>query len=250
MELEGKVAIVTGAGNGIGRATARLLAEEGASVTVADLDVEAGQEAAGMISAAGGIGAFMPLDVSSLEETQRVVAETLQIFGRLDILVNCAGIYARGDVVATSLETWNRMLAVNLTGVFLCCKSAIPAMKAGGGGVIVNLSSSVGWQYGAPGIAAYAASKFGITGLTKSMACDHLEDGIRVNAVCPGPTDTPLIRSSRSEEDLRAFVEAQPTGRLADPAEIAAAVVWLCTDRASYVTGVAFPVDGGQSAFP
>jgi len=250
VRLKDKVAIVTGAGLGIGRAIAGTFAREGARVVVADLNEEAGRETVERIEAEGGVACFVWTDVARVEDTQHMVAVALETYGRLDILVNSAGMYIRGDVVDTSLETWGRVLSVNLTGVFLCCKAAIPAMREAGGGAIVNISSSVGWGYAAPGIAAYVASKFGVTGLTKAMACDHLPDHIRVNCICPGPTDTPLLRASRPPDQFQAFVEAQPIGRLGTPEEIAAAALFLASDEASFVTGVAFPVDGGQAAFP
>ncbi len=250
MRLKGKVAIVTGGGLGIGRAIAATFAREGARVVVADLNEGAGRETVGTIQASGGKACFVRTDVSKVKDTQHMIDVTLATYGRLDILVNNAGVYTRGDVVSTSLEAWNRLLSVNLTGVFLCCKAAIPALRQGGGGAIINISSSVGWQYAAPGIAAYAASKFGVTGLTKAMACDHLPENIRVNCICPGPTDTPLIRGSRTSQELQAFMEAQPIGRLGSPEEIAAAALFLASDEASFVTGVALPVDGGQAAYP
>ena len=249
VRLKGKIAIATGAGLGIGQATAKMFANEGARVVVADVNEESGRETVALIRAVGGDARFTRVDVSRVEDTVRMVAFALETYGRLDILVNCAGIYTRGDVVTTSVEAWDRLLAVNLTGVFLCCRAAVPALKKAGGGSIINISSSVGWQYAAPGIAAYTASKFGVTGLTKAMACDHLPDDIRVNCICPGPTDTPLLRNSRSPEALQTFAQEQPIGRLGSPDEIAAAALFLASDEASFVTGVAFPVDGGQAAF-
>jgi meso-butanediol dehydrogenase/(S,S)-butanediol dehydrogenase/diacetyl reductase len=248
MRLQDKVAIVTGGGLGIGRAIAETFAREGARVVVADLNEDAGQETVRHIETLDGAARFVRTDVSKADDAERAVSTCLSRYGRLDILINSAGVYARGDVVSTSLETWQRLLSVNLTGVFLCCKAAIPAIKRGGGGAIINISSSVGWHDTAPGIAAYTASKFGVTGLTKAMACDHLRENIRINCICPGPTDTPLLRASRSPEVLQAFAEAQPIGRLGTPQEIAAAALFLASDEASFVTGVAFPVDGGQTA--
>jgi NAD(P)-dependent dehydrogenase (short-subunit alcohol dehydrogenase family) len=250
MRLKDKVAIVTGGGLGIGRAIAEAFAQEGAQTVVADLNEEAGHKTVAAIQAGDGKACFVRTDVSKVGDSQRMVDVALGTYGRLNILVNNAGVYARGDVVGTSLDMWNRLLSVNLTGVFLCCKAAIPALRQAGGGAIVNISSSVGWHYAAPGIAAYAASKFGVTGLTKAMACDHLCDHIRVNCICPGPTDTPLIRASRTPQELQAFTEAQAIGRLGSPEEIAAAAVFLASEEASFVTGVALPVDGGQSAYP
>jgi NAD(P)-dependent dehydrogenase (short-subunit alcohol dehydrogenase family) len=250
MRLEDKVAIVTGGGLGIGRAIAQTLAKEGARVVVADLNAEAGQETVKGIQVRDDVATFAHTNVAKIEDTKRMVDVALQTYGELHIVVNSAGVYARGDVVNTPIEVWDRLLSVNLTGVFLCCKAAIPALKQAGGGAIVNISSSVGWQYAAPGIAAYTASKFGVTGLTKAMACDHLRDNIRVNCICPGPTDTPLLRASRPPDEFQAFIKAQPIGRLGLPEEIAAAALFLVSRDASFVTGVAFPVDGGQSAFP
>jgi len=248
MRLKDKVAIVTGSGTGIGQAIATTFAREGSSVFVADVNEEAGGETAEQIQSAGGRAQFVRTDVSKVEDTRRLVDVALATYGKLNILVNSAGVYTRGDVVSTPVDTWNRLISINLTGVFLCCKAAIPALRENGGGAIVNISSSVGWQYAAPGIAAYAASKFGVTGLTKAMACDHLGDNIRVNCICPGPTDTPLIRASRSPEALEAFIQAQPIGRLGQLEEIAAAALFLASDAASFITGVALPVDAGQSA--
>lgn len=248
MRLADKVAIVTGGGLGIGRAIANTFAREGARVVVADVNEKAGQETVQEIEAFNGVASFACTDVSRIQDTQQLISVTWGMHGRLDILVNSAGTYARGDVVSTSEETWHRLLSINLTGVFFCCKSAIPAMRETGGGSIINMSSSVGWHDTAPGIAAYTASKFGVTGLTKAMACDHLHDNIRVNCICPGPTDTPLLRASRPPDVLKAFAEAQPIGRLGSPGEIAAATLFLASDEASFVTGIALPVDGGQTA--
>lgn len=248
MRLADKTAIITGGAMGIGRAIADAFAREGALVVLADVNETAGAETVAAVKAADGRAIFRRADVSQWADAEGLIALTVRTFGRVDILVNNAGVYRRGDVVATDEATWDWIMAVNLKSVYLCSRAAIPVMRRQGGGVILNISSSVGWIATAPGIAAYTASKFGVTGLTKAMACDHLREGIRVNAICPGPTDTPLLRASRPPDELAAFRDRQPIGRLGYPTEIAAAAVFLCSDEASFITGVAFPVDGGQTA--
>lgn len=248
MRLVRKVAIVTGGGLGIGRATALRFAQEGAKVVVADISPKEGEETVRRIVGSGGEGLFVRTDVSVAIDAERMVKTAIDAFGRLDILFNNAGVYARGTVVETDEELWERMMAVNVKGIFLCSKMAIPHMISNGGGVIINISSSVGWHAAGAKVAAYVASKFAVTGLTKAMAVDHLRDNIRVNCICPGPTDTPLLRASRTSDELKAFVDTLPIGRLAKPEEISAAAVFFASDEASFVTGVTFPVDGGQTA--
>lgn len=248
MTFENKVVIVTGAAKGIGKAAAILFAKEGAKVAIVDTDAANGKKTRHRIVQEGGRALFIEADVSSSKDVNRTVAEVVSAWGRIDVLFNNAGVYARGDVVSFPEDAWNRIIQVNLTGVYLCSKAVIPVMQRGGGGVIVNTSSSVGLFAAGRGIAAYAASKGGVTFLTKAMANDHLQDNIRVNCICPGPTDTPLIRRSRPKEHLKAFIRSLPSGKLLRPVEIAKAVLFLASDDASAVTGVAFPVDMGQTA--
>jgi NAD(P)-dependent dehydrogenase (short-subunit alcohol dehydrogenase family) len=249
MRLKSKMAIVAGGGMGIGRATALLFAQEGAKVVIGDINGEAGQQTVNDIRATGGEAVFVQADVSRGEDVQRLVNTALETCGGIHVLFTSVGIYARAKVADTDEALWDRMMTVNVKSAFLLCKAVIPHMQTAGGGSIILSSSSVGWHDSAPNIAAYATSKFAITGLTKSAACDYLHDNIRVNCICPGPTDTPMIRSGRTTEELKAFVESLPIKRLADPDEIARVVLFLASDDSAYITGVAFPVDGGQTAW-
>jgi NAD(P)-dependent dehydrogenase (short-subunit alcohol dehydrogenase family) len=248
MRFLNRVVIVTGGAKGIGRASALLFAQEGAKVAIADIDVANGRKTVQRIVEEGGTALLIETDVSSSEQVSRMVAAVVSAWGGIHVLFNNAGVYARGDVVSFPEEAWNRIIQVNLTGAYLCSKAVIPVMKKGGGGVIVNTSSSVGLFAAARGIAAYAASKGGVTLLTKAMANDHLDDHVRVNCICPGPTDTPLIRKSRTRDQLKAFAGQLPSGKLLRPVEVAKAVLYLASDEAAAVTGVAFPVDMGQTA--
>ncbi|GAB4434577.1 MAG: SDR family oxidoreductase [Anaerolineae bacterium] len=247
--LQGKVALVTGGAMGIGRAVAEAFACEAAQVVVADINRQAGEEAVAAIRAAGGVADFVHTDVAEMPSVEAMRDFVLARHGRLDVLVCSAAIYTRGeDVVQLDAATFDRVLAVNLKGIFHCCKVAVPLMRQAGGGSIINMTSSVGWHSTAPGVLAYSTSKFAVTGLTKAMAMDHLRENIRVNAIAPGPTDTPLLRASRPPDEFAAFRDTQPIGRLAAPAEIAAAAVFLASDEAAFVTGIVLPVDGGQTA--
>lgn len=248
MRLKDKVAIITGGTKGIGKATALLFAREGAKVVIADWDSPNEEDIVRIIEKEKGKVIFTATDVSDSKSVEKMTEAAVKEYGTIDILFNNAGIYARGDVVSTPEATWDEIIGVNLKGVYLCSRAVIPIMRKAGKGAIINTSSSIGLYAAAPGIAAYAASKGGITLLTKAMANDHLKDGIRVNCVCPGPTDTSLIRKSRTNEQLAAFIHSLPCGRLIRPQEVAKAVLFLASDEASSVTGVAFPVDMGQVA--
>jgi NAD(P)-dependent dehydrogenase (short-subunit alcohol dehydrogenase family) len=248
--LAGKVALVTGAGSGIGRASAVAFAHAGASVVVADLDATSGRETTAMIRAGGAEATFCPADVKQSADVARLVAATVDQYGRLDCAHNNAGISGVGGGATHEIadELWARVLAVNLTGVWLCMKHEIAHMLAQGGGAIVNTASVMGLVGG--GGAAYVASKHGVVGLTKQAALEYAEAGIRVNAVCPGFVRTAMIEdafASRPEVEAR-FRAAHPMARFGEPEEIAVAVVWLCTDAAAFVTGAAMPVDGGYLA--
>ena len=250
--LSGKRAIVTGGGSGIGRATAELLAEEGAAVLVADLDGEAARAVADGIAAVGGVARSLSCDVSSADECRHAVDETVSAFDGLEILVNNAGIIRRADVLETTEEEWDRVMAVNAKSVFLMSRLAIPVMAAGGGGAIVNTASGWGLK-GGRRAASYCASKAAVVNLTRAMAIDHGDQHIRVNCVCPGDTDTPMLRTEArqlGETDERFLAEAadRPLGRIGRPEDVARAILYLASDAAEYVTGAALVVDGGGMA--
>jgi len=249
MRLNGKVVLVAGGGMGIGRACALLFAAEGARVMVGDIDEQAGAKTARDIQAAGGQACCVAADMAEWGGVQRLVEAALEAYGRVDVLFTSVGIYARGKLTELDERVWDRIMQVNVKSAFLLCKAVIPPMQRLGGGSIILTSSSVGWRGAAPNVTAYAASKFAITGLTKALACEVLGEDIRVNCLCPGPTDTPMIRGGRTPEELGAFVERLPTKRLADPQEIARAALFLASDDSRFVTGVALPVDGGQTAW-
>jgi NAD(P)-dependent dehydrogenase (short-subunit alcohol dehydrogenase family) len=246
----GKVALVTGAASGIGRATALAFAQAGARVVVADVDEAGSQETVALIGAASGEAVFVRADVADEEAVAALVETAVTRFGRLDYAHNNAGIQGTfGRLADCSREEWDRLLAVDLTGVWLCLKHEIPQMLRQEGGAIVNTSSVSGLR-GGQDSPAYVASKHGVVGLTRKAARDYAADGIRVNAVCPGVTRTPLLdRLFTVRPDLEAtWREALPLGRFGTPEEVAAAVVWLCSDAAAFVTGHAMVIDGGSLA--
>jgi len=248
--LEGKVAIITGAASGIGRATSQIFAREGAKLILADVQEDGGNETLKMTVGAGASAIFVKADVSKWNDAEAMVAKAVETYGGLDCAFNNAGIDGKmAKLAECTEETWNRTIAVNLTGVFFCMKAEIPHMLRQGGGAIVNTASAAGLT-GSPGLPAYVASKHGVVGLTRAAAIEYGREKIRVNCVCPGPIRTPMLGrllSSRPEMEQR-FASAEPLKRLGEPAEIGEAVAWLCSDAASYVTGHAMSVDGGYMA--
>ena len=250
--LQGKVALVTGGASGIGRATALLFARAGAAVAVVDLDADGGQAVVQAIQEGGGRALYVRSDVSEPADCERAVRQTVAELGGLDVLFNNAGIIRRASVLETSVEEWERVMAVNVRAVFLMCKYALPVMIEAGGGAIVNTAS--GWGLvGGRQAAAYCASKGAVVQLTRALALDHGAQGIRVNCICPGDTDTPMLRNEAhqlGEPDERFLAEAaqRPLGRIGRPEEIAQAVLYLASDAASFVTGAVLVVDGGGLA--
>ncbi|MCX2819095.1 glucose 1-dehydrogenase [Haladaptatus sp. F3-133] len=247
--LTNDVAVVTGAGSGIGRASAERLANEGASVVVADIDVEGGAETVEAIESEGGTATFVEVDVTDEDDVRKMVDAAVETYGGLDIAHNNAGIEGDGaPLVEQSAEGWEEVLGINLTGVFLGMKYEIPAMVEGDGGAIVNTSSIAGLSGDGP--APYVASKHGVVGLTRQAAVEYGDEGVRVNAVCPGVVRTPMVERSLEEhpEAVDQITEEQPLGRMAQPEEIADAVVWLASSEASFVNGHPLPVEGGLLA--
>lgn len=250
--LKGKVALVTGGASGIGRATALLFAREGAAVAIVDLDESQARAAVQEIEAQGGHAIFIRCDVTRADECQHAVQATLEQFGRLDILFNNAGIIRRADVIETTEEEWDRVMDVNVKSIFLMSKYVVPVMAAAGGGAIINTSSGWGLKGGGNAV-AYCASKGAVTNMTRAIAIDHGKQNIRVNAVCPGDTDTPMLRDEarqlgEPEDKFMTETANRPLGRYAQPEEIAQAVLYLASDAASYVTGTTLVVDGGGLA--
>jgi NAD(P)-dependent dehydrogenase (short-subunit alcohol dehydrogenase family) len=247
--FSGKVALVTGGASGIGRACAQLFAKEGASVVVSDVAVEGGEETARLIEEAGGEASFVEADVSKAAQVEALVGRAVEAHGRLDYAFNNAGIEG---LMATNTadypeEDWDRVIAINLTGVWLCMKHEIRQMLRQGAGSIVN-NSSVEGLVGLQGTSAYAASKHGVVGLTKTAALEYARSGIRVNAVCPGLIRTPMVErytGGDAETEAQWAAIFEPVGRMGSPEEVAEAVVWLCSEAASFVTGHAMAVDGG-----
>lgn len=247
--LEGKCALVTGAASGIGRASALAFAREGSRVMLADVDEGEGERAAEAIREAGGAARFARADVTREDEVEAMVRATVDAFGGLDCALNNAGMTgAAAPLQGLELEEFERVIALNLVGVFLCMKHEIPAMRDGGG-VIVNMASGAS-LVPTPGLAPYCASKHAVLGLTKTAALENVRTGIRVNAICPGSTDTPMLQEAMAMDPKvkKMILSGQPGGRLGRAEEIAEAAVWLCSDRASFVTGHSMLVDGGAVA--
>jgi NAD(P)-dependent dehydrogenase (short-subunit alcohol dehydrogenase family) len=252
MKLKDKVAIITGAGSGIGQATALLFAQEGAKVVVADIVDQAGQETIDQISDTGGEAIFVKTDVSKGADIEAMVQTAVGLFGGLDILFNNAGLTIPAMVTETDEETWDRTIDVNLKGVMLGCKYAIPAMIRRGSGSIINTASMLG-LVASPKQAPYCAAKGGVVLLTKQIAIDYARNNIRVNCICPSEVNTPMHRhfiatSPDPEATKQRLLERIPLHRVAEPAEIATTALFLACDDSSYITGVALPVDGGLTA--
>ena len=251
--LEGKVALVTGAGSGIGRASALTFAREGAKVVVADVNAQGGEETVSKINESGGESIFVHADVSSAVDVEAMVAKTVEAYGRLDFAHNNAGIATQGRGGLTHEfpeDLWDRMIDVNLKGVWLCMKYEIPQMLEQGGGAIVNTASVAGLVGSLAALSAYSASKHGVVGLTKTAALEYAQQGIRVNCVCPGMIRSPMTepRLDADPEHEQRMIARHPIGRIGEPPEVAEAVVWLCSDAASFVTGHPMVVDGGLVA--
>ena len=248
MTWSGEVALVTGAGSGIGRAIALAFASEGIRVVVADIDEEGGRETVGQIQRAGGESIFSKCDVSREDMVKATIEEVVGEWGRIDYACNNAGIHAELPVPLANenREEWDRIIAVNLTGVFLCMQSEILQMVSQGGGVIVNIASAAGLvaELGSP---AYTAAKHGVMGLTKVAALDCIRDGVRVNAICPAVIDSPMVAAA--PEEVRQYLKTlHPIGRFGKPEEVAAAVMYLCSDLAGFTTGTGIVLDGGALA--
>ena len=252
MQLSDKVALITGGASGIGRATARLLAQEGAAVAVVDLDEAAGQEVARTIAAGGGQAIFVRADVSRAADCRRAVQQTVDKWGKVDILFNNAGIIRRANVLDTTEAEWDRVMAVNVKSIFLLGKFAIPVMAETGGGTIINTAS--GWGLvGGRNAVSYCASKGAVVNMTRAMAMDHGEQNIRVNCICPGDTDTAMLRHEarqlgEPDDSFLADAADRPLRRLGTPEDIAQAVLYLAGDASAFVTGTALVVDGGGLA--
>lgn len=245
-----RVALVTGAASGIGRQSALAFAREGATVAVVDVDEAGAKETVALIEQREGTAKLFRCDVSSAADVQKLVRDVVAEFGRLDFAHNNAGIEGKqGNTVDCSEENWDRTLGINLKGVWLCMKHEIPQMLKRGGGAIVN-TASVAALVGFAGLPAYCASKGGVVQLTRTAALEYAKSGVRVNAVCPGVIKTAMVDriTGGKPEAEAAFTAGEPVGRMGRPEEVAEAVVWLCSDEASFVTGVAMPVDGGWVA--
>ncbi len=251
MRLENKVALITGAGSGIGKESALLFAREGAKIVVADIDEKAGQAAIAEIQSGGGQASFVRVDVSNASEVENMVLHAEKAFGKIDILFNNAGIAHPGDgsPVTTEESVWDKVIDINLKGVYLGCKYGIPALLRAGGGSIINTASFVALMGSATSEIAYAASKGGVLSMTREIAVEYARQNIRANALCPGPVHTPLLEELLSDpaRRQRRLVHIPP-GRFAEASDIANAALFLASDESAYVNGTAFSVDGGISA--
>lgn len=244
--FDGRVAIVTGAGRGIGRAVAERFAADGAAVAVADLDADTAGEVAGSIGSVGGRAIAVRTDVTNPADAERLAALTLASFGRIDVLVNNAGILRSTRAEDITPEEWHLVVDANLTGAFLCARAAFAALRETGHGRIVNLASMAGRATSTLGGAHYTTAKAGVLGLTRHLAREWARDGITVNAISPGIVDTPMLRDSTDETRRAQVLASIPLGRLAEPSEIAALVCFLASDEAAYITGTNVDIHGGE----
>jgi NAD(P)-dependent dehydrogenase (short-subunit alcohol dehydrogenase family) len=249
--MDGRVALVTGSGAGIGRASAKTFSTEGAKVVVADVDVSAGEETVNMIKQLGGKAIFIKADISDANEVESLISQIVGVYGQLDYAHNNAGIFGEASRIHRySEDQWDTVMRINLKGVWLCMKYEILQMREQqSGGSIVNTASAAG-LVGVEGRSAYSASKHGVVGLTKTAALEYATIGIRVNAVCPGIIRTAMTTEFQADPETEAKMinQLHPIGRLGNPEEIAEAVVWLCSDKASFITGHAMSIDGGWTA--
>ncbi|WP_304137702.1 SDR family NAD(P)-dependent oxidoreductase [Mesonia mobilis] len=246
--LENKVAIITGAGSGIGKSTALLFAKEGAKVVVTDINEEHGNSVVKEIEANGGDAIFIKADTSKAEDSEMTVKKTIEKFGQLDIAVNNAGISGPTEPIGEySIEAWDKVISINLSGVFYGMRYQIPEMQKAGKGSIINVASILG-QVGFANSSAYAAAKHGVVGLTKTAGLEYGKSGVRVNAVGPAFIETPLVKDSLSEDAYNSLAEMHSMGRLGQPNEVAELFLWLASDKASFATGAYYPIDGGYLA--
>jgi NAD(P)-dependent dehydrogenase (short-subunit alcohol dehydrogenase family) len=250
-KLDGKVVLITGAGSGIGRATALLFSEEGAKIVVSDVSKESGEESVHLVTKRGGVAIFVGTDVTKSRDVKAMVEKSIRTFGKIDVLYNNAGISPSGKITDISEKDWDSVMNINLKGVFLCSKYVVPNMLRAGGGVIVNTASAFGLN-AFPGKAAYCASKAGVVLLTKEMALDYAPK-IRVNCICPGAVHTPMYNRILAtlkdpEQAKKEELKWYPLGRVAEPEEIAKAALYLASEDSSYVTGIALTVDGGWTS--
>jgi NAD(P)-dependent dehydrogenase (short-subunit alcohol dehydrogenase family) len=248
LEFKGKVALVTGGSSGIGEACAMTFAQKGAKVVVADIDEENGKSVVEQIQEEGGEAIFLTVDVSDHEGVKKMVEDTVDAFGRLDYAVNNAGIGgAQANTGEYAIEDWLQVIDINLNGVFYCMRYEIPQMLKNGGGAIVNMSSILGTD-AFEKTSAYTASKHGVIGLTKTAALDYAKQGIRVNSVGPAFISTPMVTEGFNDEELQGIMALHAMGRLGEPQEVADMVTFLCSDKASFMTGGYYLVDGGYTA--
>ncbi|MEO2060797.1 MAG: glucose 1-dehydrogenase [Mesonia sp.] len=246
--LENKVAIITGAGSGIGKSTALLFAKEGAKVVVTDINEEHGNSVVKEIEANGGDAIFIKADTSKAEDSEMTVKKTIEKFGQLDIAVNNAGISGPTEPIGEySIEAWDKVISINLSGVFYGMRYQIPEMQKAGKGSIINVASILG-QVGFANSSAYAAAKHGVVGLTKTAGLEYGKSGVRINAVGPAFIETPLVKDSLSEDAYNSLAEMHSMGRLGQPNEVAELFLWLASDKASFATGAYYPIDGGYLA--